>query len=111
MVDDLVQALVAVGGLVGLSSPIVVLLQRRKINAEAKKTGVDAAAVISDTAIELLQAAKVTATEAKVDVEKLGGEVRALRRHVARLEELLARHGIEAPPFVWPGPSRNGSSR
>lgn len=116
MLDNLVQILVAVGGFTGLAAPIVVLVQRRKINAEADKivaetdkTDVDRVAVISDTALDLMAAAKKTADEALGKVDDLTAEVNALRRHVARLERMLNDAGIRPPAFTWPRAHRNGA--
>lgn len=111
MLDSFVQVLVAVGGVTGLATPVVVLMQRRKIRAEADKVGVDAASVISDTALELMTAAKASADAANSKVDDLTGEVDALRRHVARLEHLLQDAGIDPPVFTWQRPRRGRTSR
>jgi len=94
MLQTLAQVLGAMGGIAGIGGIIVALAQRRNLNAKAKKTGVDATAVLSDTAIDLLN-------EVRRELHDTRSEMAALRDHVVRLEGLLRENGIAPPVFRW----------
>lgn len=94
MLHTLAQALGALGGVAGLGGLLVVLAQRRLINAKAKRQGVDATAVLSETAIELLN-------EVRRELEITQSKVEALQEHVMKMEVLLREKGVTPPVFVW----------
>lgn len=102
MNDGFIQFLAVLGGLSFLSTPIVVLLQRRKIKAEASKTGADAAAVLTESAISVLNEVRTEAKGLRAELGEARAEIRALRRHLTKVESILRVAGLEVPEFAWP---------
>lgn len=99
MLQTLAQVLGTLGGVTGLGTLVVVLAQRRFINAKAKKTGVDATAVLSETAIDLLN-------EVRRELDDYRGELAALKEHVVKLEVMIREKGGTPPTFQWQPPRR-----
>lgn len=103
----------ALGGLTFIAGIITALAVWRRAKAEASKTGADAASVLTDTALK--SAAKAIAN-LEQQAEKLGhqldkttAELRAVRRHMGVLEDLLRERGVPVPQLSWP-PQRNGAA-
>lgn len=92
----------SLGGLAGVAALINVRSQRGKINAEAKKIGVDADAVVSDKALEMYQLARTEAQEAKAEARECREKVMALEDHVDHLERIMRDSGLKPPPFHYP---------
>jgi D-serine deaminase-like pyridoxal phosphate-dependent protein len=63
-------------------------------NAQTTKTGADAIAVISDTAVEMLAPLRAELRAAHDDINQLRGEVRSVR---AELDEYHRRYGPLKP--------------
>lgn len=106
-----VTVLAALSPISLLTALVVAATTRRKIQAEATKYGADAAAVLTETATELLEPLRSELTrtgrrltETNDQLEKTQREMSALRRHLAVVEDLLRRNGIPVPAFVWPPP-------
>lgn len=59
------------------------------------KRKVDAAATLTGSALEFVQAMRE-------EMDETNRELRALRRHVSTLETQMRRRGIPVPEFVWP---------
>lgn len=90
-----IQVLSVIGGLGVPAAVVTALAMRRKVRAEAGKTGADAADVLTGSAMSYV-------TEVRADMAELQQEMRALRRHVGVLEGLLRVNGIPVPEFAWP---------
>lgn len=106
----LVQLAVA-GGAGGLLTNVIrSLSERRKVSAEATKTGADAQAILTDTALKAatrsIENLEKHAEKLSAQLERTTDELRALRGHMDVVEQLLRQHQIPAPEFVWP--RRNG---
>jgi hypothetical protein len=116
-VNTFVAVMAALGPASLIGTVVNAWLQRRKIRAEAGKTGADAAAVLTETATELLNPLRAELdrtgrrlAETNDRLESTEREMSALRRHLIVVEDLLRRNGIPVPEFVWP-PSANGGRR
>ncbi|HEY5420930.1 MAG TPA: hypothetical protein VIL10_09355 [Marmoricola sp.] len=101
--------LAALGGLAGAASLVSSVSQRVKINAEAKRIGVDADMVMSDKALEMYALARSEAQEAKseaagarMDSRNCWLLVDALRDHVDRLSRMMRDNGMKPPRFRAP---------
>lgn len=97
---------------VGIPASIVVTLittfaQRALVRSQEKKTGADAAAVLTETATELLAPLRRELKSTNEELAETRREMTALRRHLGVVEGLLNRAGIPVPEFVWP-PAGNG---
>jgi hypothetical protein len=111
LTTTLLQIGAALGGLTFVGGIITAL-------AMWKKSGADAASVLTDRA---LKAATTAIEKVEQRAEKLGlqlektqdqlektqSELRAVRRHMGVLETLLRAQGVPVPELVWP-PHRNG---
>ena len=107
----------ALGGLSFLGTLIGALAMWRKTKAEAKKIGVDAATVLTDTALkaatEAIEHVEQQAAKLGAQLERTQGELELTRdklhavlRHMRVLEDLLRASGVSVPDFVYP--PRNG---
>lgn len=96
----LLQIGAALGGLSFLGTIIGALAVWRKSKAEANKAGADAASVLTDSALSIVE-------DLRVELRSARAEIGALRRHLSVVERLLREQGIPAPEFDWP-PHRNG---
>jgi hypothetical protein len=106
--NTLLAVLGALGPLTFIGTTINVLVQRRKIRAEAQRTtaqgekfGADAARVLAETATDLLQ-------PLRDELRAAHEEITAMRHHLARVEALLREHGVPVPTFVYPSKNGNG---
>lgn len=90
------------GGL--LTNVVRSLSERRKVSAEATKTGADAQAILTDTA---LKAATRSIESLERRLEQTTTELQAVRHHMGVLEVLLRQRGVPVPDMAWP-PQRNG---
>jgi hypothetical protein len=85
---------------------ILAFLLRRKIKAEASKTGADAAAILTNTALESaaksIAAVERRAEKVSAELDKAIVQIQALSEHVEELHDLLRNAGIQAPPFRFP---------
>lgn len=102
-------ALAGLGGLAGTASLVTSVSQRVKINAEAKRIGVDSDMVMSDKALEMYSLARSEAQEAKSESQKSRIEARncyllvnALEDHVDHLTRLMRDNGMRPPKFRPP---------
>jgi hypothetical protein len=68
---------------------IIAFALRRKIKAEASKTGADAAAVITGSALELLKEARDEARGLRAELKEARVEIDALREHMDVIQGLL----------------------
>lgn len=94
----------AVGATIGGLSWIPVLI---RVLVSRPKSKADAAAVLAETATELLEPLRAELREARIELGDTRAEMRALREHLTGMEDLLRRNGIPTPPFMWP-PAGNG---
>jgi uncharacterized membrane protein len=101
-----VTILSVLGGCSFIGTGIVAVSQRRKVRA-------DAASVLTDSAMKVLtsveQRAEKLGRQLEATREKLDetqDEMRAMRRHMGVLEDLLRARGVPIPEFRWP--QRNG---
>jgi uncharacterized membrane protein len=101
-----VTILSILGGCSFIGTGIVAVSQRRKVRA-------DAASVLTDSAMKVLtsveQRAEKLGRQLEATREKLDetqDEMRAMRRHMGVLEDLLRSRGVPIPEFRWP--QRNG---
>jgi len=88
---------------------------RRKLGAEADKAGVDATAVLTGEAMEMVREVRDQAKEARqqaMEARQEAAEARrqyletshrmeACERHVKRLEHMIQNLGGDPPRFVW----------
>lgn len=93
----LVTILAALGGGGGIVSTATALLNRRKIRAEASKTGADAAAVLTGSALEMFKEVREELKEARIEID-------ALREHLEIIQGLLRASApqVAVPPFRNP---------
>lgn len=95
-------ALSGLGGLAGIAAFFNVVIQRKRINAEARKIGVDADVVMSDQALKMYELARAEAQEAKQEARECRQRQIALEDHVDRLERIMRDAHLEPPPFQYP---------
>lgn len=95
----------ALGGFAGAATFYRALIERRKIDAQAKKIGVDADLSMSDRALDLYRTAHAEAREAKDEARDCRILVNALLDHVDDLEEIMRDAGLRPPRFVAPIPA------
>lgn len=90
-----VPAVLAVCSLAGTVA--MALLNRRKIRAEASKTGADAAAVLTGSALEMFKEVREELRDARVEID-------ALREHLEIIQGLLRASApqVAVPPFRNP---------
>lgn len=107
--NTLVAILAGLGGLSFVGTAINAYAQRRKIKAEEHKTGVDATAILTETATELLVPLRAELRETRkefadtrAELVETRAEVSALRGQLTVVEGLLRTNGIPIPEFVWP---------
>ena len=107
MGNIVVTILSILGGCSFIGTGIVAVSQRRKVRA-------DAASVLTDSAMKVLTSVEQRAEklgkqleETQEKLDETQGELRAVRRHMGVLEELLRSVGVPVPDLVWP-PRRNG---
>ncbi len=100
----LVTVLASLGGCGFIGSTIVALLNRRKIKAEASKTGADAAAVLTGSALELLKRVQDEAIGLRAELKEARAEIDAMREHMDTIQGLLraAAPEVPVPPFRNP---------
>jgi SpoVK/Ycf46/Vps4 family AAA+-type ATPase len=114
------QICAGLGGLTFVGGIITALAMWRRTKAEVTKSGADAHAVLTETAMRAAEKAiaKVEERAEKLgeqldrtsdELEKTRGELQAVRRHMGVLEMLLRERGLPVPEFLWP-PRRNGVS-
>jgi hypothetical protein len=94
--------LAAATGAGGISGLVRVFFDRRKVNAEAHKIGVDADDVLSGRALQMYDRAMTEAIDAKREVRYLNERLAALEDHVDILERLMRDGGLDPPPFSVP---------
>lgn len=92
--DLAVQLVVAVGGLTAFVGLLKVRADKKKILAEAAKTGADASAVVAQTAISLLgpYSEQVALLQGRLDVanrqiDEMTIRLREAQRHINALED------------------------
>lgn len=90
-----VPAVLAVCSLVGTAA--MALLNRRKIRAEAGKTGADAAAVLTGSALELLQRVQDEAIGLRAELKEARVEIDAMREHMDTIQGLLRQAAPQVP--------------
>jgi len=73
------------------------LLNRRKIRAEAGKTGADAAAVLTGSALELLQRVQDEAIGLRAELKEARVEIDAMREHMDTIQGLLRQAAPQVP--------------
>lgn len=95
----LLQVGAALGGLSFLGGIITALAMWRKSGADAASVLTDRALKANATAMENLGQQLEQTQEA---LEETKGELQAMRRHLRVVEQLLRRHDIPAPEFEWP---------
>lgn len=78
-------------------SVIVAWALRRKIKAEAGKTGADAAAVLTGSAMELLQRVQDEAIGLRAELKEARIEIDAMREHMDTIQGLLRAAAPEVP--------------
>lgn len=93
------QICAALGGFTFIATPITALAMWRKTKAEAKKIGVDATAVLTDSAIKLLK-------NVQEEAEGLRRDLAAMSNQLRVVEDLLRQNGIPVPAWA---PRRNGA--
>jgi hypothetical protein len=102
--------LTSLGGLAGLAALYSAILQKSKINAEAKRIGVDSDMVMSDKALEMYRMARNEAQEAKNDARNCQIMLRAVMVHVDDLERQMRNAGMRPakfkPPIVGEEPAQ-----
>lgn len=104
-----VTVLAALGPASLVGTLVNAYVQRRKLRAETTKTGIDAVAVLTETATELIaplrQELALTRDDLSQTRQRLTEtqrEISALRTHLGVVEGLLRANGIPVPEFVWP---------
>lgn len=101
-----IQVLSVLGGVVSAGGIVTALSLRKKVRAEAKKTGADTAEVLAGVGADLVTEVRADMRELKAEhrqeMREMQAEVRALRRHVGVLEGLLRTNGVTIPEFAWP---------
>lgn len=97
-------AITSLGGLAGVAALVNARMQKRKIEAEAKKIGVDADLSISDHALDMYREARNEAREAKDEARDCRIMVNALLDHVDALEDVMRENGLRPPKFNAPIP-------
>lgn len=104
----LVTALASLGGCGFIGTTIVALLNRRKIKAEASKTGADAAAVLTGSAMQLLERVQSESIglrreliEARAELDNM---LVAIRAHTEKIQEVIDQQapGVAIPAFRYP---------
>jgi len=96
----LVQIGATLGGFTFIAGIITALALWRKTKAEVKKTDVDAASVLTDSALSIVK-------DLRGELAETRQQMQALRSHMGRLEGLLRDRGVPVPDFDWP--PRNGA--
>jgi chromosome segregation ATPase len=93
VVEHLPEILAAAGGLAGFGALFRIGPMRRKISAEAEKSGADAAKVLSDTAIdfmkESLDPTRAQIAFLKTELQAANDELRKLREQVSIFDTQL----------------------
>lgn len=95
-------AIGGLGGLGGLTAAFYVTATKRKLNAEARKIGVDAEDVISGRALEMYDRVRQEASEARKEARECHARMDALEDHVDHLNRIMRDHGLDPPVFRWP---------
>ena len=88
---------VLIGGLPGLAALIAVFLGRRQTVASTDKTRTEAAVVIQDAALELLEPLRARLREVEAEAQAIRLELRVERLWRQQSVMLLTENGI-APP-------------
>lgn len=83
-----------------IGTGIVAFANRKKVRGEAAKAGADAAAVLTESALSIVE-------DLRGELASARAEIRALRGHLGVVERLLRGQGLSVPEFDWP-PPRNG---
>lgn len=101
------QISAALGGVTFLSGLITALVLWRRSKAEVKKLNVDAAAVLTDSAMKVLQNVREEAEGLRKELRATRDELAGVRGQLRTVEALLRDNGIPVPTFDFP-PYRNG---
>jgi hypothetical protein len=115
-VSPLLQVIITAIGTGGMFGMFTITQTRRKLKAETDKAGVDATAVLTGEALDMVKEVRDQAREAreqanaaKAEMRELHREaddmrrhLRAVERHVIRLEQLVRQLGGLPPKFTWP---------
>lgn len=104
--NTLLQVGAALGGLTFIAGIITALAMWKKSGADAASVLTDRALKAATTAIENVeqQAEKLGAQLERTqgELEKTRDELRAVRRHMGVLEGLLRQQGVPVPDLDWP---------
>lgn len=104
--NTLLQVGAALGGLTFIAGIITALAMWKKSGADAASVLTDRALKAATTAIENVeqQAEKlgVQLERTQGELEKTRDELRAVRRHMGVLEGLLRQQGVPVPDLEWP---------
>lgn len=129
-VSPILQLVITAVGTSGIFGLLTIKQSRQKLRAETDKAGVDATAVLTGEAMEMVkevrdqakeartqasearsEAATATAEarqahmdaqEARVQFREAQRRMSAMERHLTRLEEMIRSLGGDPPRFVWP---------
>ena len=91
----LVTVLSLLGGCSFVGTGIVALANRKKVRGEAAKAGADAAAVLTESALSIVD-------DLRGELVSARAEIRALRRHLGVVERLIREQGLPVPDLDWP---------
>jgi hypothetical protein len=99
-VNVIVTLLSLLGACSFIGTGIVAWANRKKVRGEAAKAGADAAAVLTGSALSIVE-------DLRGELRSARAEIRALRSHLGVVERLLRSQGTPIPEFDWP-PRTNG---
>lgn len=101
-----IQVLAVIGGGGLPVAVLTALVMRRKVRADADKTGADAAEVVATASAGWVKDVRADMDKMRElhqqEMQRVRAEVLALRRHVGALEGLLRVNGIPVPDLAWP---------
>lgn len=86
--------LAAVGGVAGIAAFTKIGPERRKINAEVFRAGVDSAQVLSSSALTLLKPALDQIEFLRKELAIAQAQVESLEAKISELQLVLARNGL-----------------
>ena len=101
----LVQVIVAIGGLAGLTSVLLVSSQKRKLVAESGKTNAEADVAFSEayrqratTQVTLIEPYERIQARMQSEIDEQAEKIDRLEIYIEVLVDLLRQQGVSVPP-------------
>lgn len=95
--DLVIQVLLGLGGAAGVTALLRIGAEKRKLKSETDKTGADAAQIISNSAVMLLEPARKEIAELQENLDEANAKIDHLVEYVEQLVNIIRDAGLTVP--------------